>query len=79
VAGQRDEADELREGGVSYEYIQDTANEMLQACIKECREEIGRARGRREKLLGEDYARSDYIYGLESAIEIIEKVMKEGP
>jgi hypothetical protein len=54
-------------------------DEALQACIKECREEIGRARGRREKLLGEDYARSDYIYGLESAIEIIEKVMKEGP
>jgi hypothetical protein len=55
------------------------SDEVLQACIKECRAEIGRARGRREKLLGEDYARSDYIYGLESAIEIIEKVMKEGP
>jgi hypothetical protein len=59
-------------------------DELLQACIDQCREEISRARARRAEILNnhpwaDDFRQSDYQYGLETAIEIIEKVMKEGP
>jgi hypothetical protein len=58
----------------------ETTNLTLDACIKACREEIGKAKARRAQIntWGTDYD-SDYIYGLESAIEIIEKVKREGP
>jgi hypothetical protein len=61
-----------------------TANETLQACIDQCREEISRAKARRAEIMNnhpwaDTTTQSEYVYGLESAIEIIEKVMKEGP
>jgi hypothetical protein len=62
----------------------ETTNLTLDACIEQCREEISKSLARRREFLSrsqweEDSKFSDYQYGLEEAIKIIEKVKREGP
>jgi hypothetical protein len=62
----------------------ETTNLTLDACIEQCREEISKSLARRREFLSrsqweEDHKFSDYQYGLQTAIEIIEKVKREGP